>query len=102
MISGWRKIFKAPTAYFGFVQLSTWCTLPPASLPLMREAQMSALALPIVGYATNADHGSGCNIHPPAKQYCAERLAKSALSLQYGLDVPWRSPSFKSQTASAP
>ena len=36
-----------------------------------------------VGYATNADHGAGCNIHPPPKQYCATRLANSALALQY-------------------
>ena len=27
---------------------------------------MAALKLPNVGYATNADHGMGCNIHPAA------------------------------------
>ena len=118
----WREAFQAPSLWFGFVQLSTWCALPPASLPQMREAQMAAvrmggglpvavymcyiacvcihglppllfaqltvqhthalspplhankrlcmprnatqLALPNVGYATNADHGFGCAIHP--------------------------------------
>ena len=30
--------------------------------------KLAALALPNVGYATNADHGAGCNIHPPGKQ----------------------------------
>eukprot|EP00966_Prymnesium_polylepis_P109307 2530265-Prymnesium_polylepis.2 len=31
MISAWRDAFRAPSAFFGFVQLSTWCALPPAS-----------------------------------------------------------------------
>ena len=99
MITAWRDAFKAPTSFFGFIQLSTWCALPPASLPQMRQAQMAALALPNVGYATNADHGQGCNIHPPSKQYCGERLARSALALQYGQPVAWRSPTYKSATA---
>ena len=98
MISAWRQAFNAPSAYFGFVQLSTWCALPPESLPQMREAQMAALALPNVGYATNADHGMGCSIHPSTKQYCGERLAKSALALRYQQPVAWRSPSYKAAT----
>merc|ERR1719293_625046 len=101
MISAWRKAFKNPEAYFGFIQLSTWCNEPGDLIPQMRTfGQMSALELPKVGYATNADHGAGCNIHPPPKQYCAQRLAKSAMALEYGSQVAWRSPSFKSQVAS--
>ena len=38
---------------------------------------------------------------PPPKQYCGKRLANSALALEYGRDVAWRSPSFASQVASA-
>jgi hypothetical protein len=80
---------------------------------------MEALKLQKVGYGTNADHGAGCNIHPPPKQarsydllaelrrhigmarghaysftshrwpypsvqFCAHRLAESALALEYG------------------
>lgn len=40
---------------------------------------MKALELPSVGYATNADHGLGCNIHPAAKQcvsLCTEVLLR--------------------------
>lgn len=95
MITAWREAFNAPNAYFGFVQLSTWCAQPPTSLPQMREAQMAALALPNVGYATNADHGMGCNIHPAPKQYCGKRLATSALALHYKQDAVWRSPTYK-------
>jgi hypothetical protein len=54
MITAWRSAFEQPTAFFGFVQLSTWCALPADSLPQMRQAQMAAMTLPNVGYATNA------------------------------------------------
>jgi sialate O-acetylesterase len=64
MIEAWRAAFKQPNLYFGFVQLSTWCAQDVASLPLMREAQMLAARLPNVGWATNADKGDMCNIHP--------------------------------------
>lgn len=96
MISAWRTAFQTSTLWFGFIQLSTWCALPPASLPQMRDAQMAALALPNVGYATNADHGFGCAIHPAAKQYCAVRLAKSALAMHYNKSLVWRSPTYAS------
>jgi hypothetical protein len=101
MIKEWRRAFKNPEAYFGFVQLSTWCGNGGLIAEMRTNGQMSALSLPNVGYATNADHGAGCNIHPPPKQYCAKRLAISALALVYNQKVMWKSPSFKSQTASA-
>jgi len=98
MISSWRALFKQPSVYFGFVQLSTWCA--NESLPLMREAQLSALSLPNIGFATNADHGDGCNIHPPSKQFVGKRLGNSALALVYNQTVPWRSPSYASASIS--
>ena len=97
MIEQWRSGFNATSAYFGFVQLSTWCPKTPERVAQMRQSQMAALQLKSgnVGYATNADHGAGCNIHPPAKQYCGTRLAKSALALQYGqTSIHWKSPSY--------
>jgi len=99
MITAWRTLFKVPNAYFGFVQLSTWCNWGEG-VAQMREAQMAALSLPNVGYATNADHGAGCNIHPPAKQYVGERLGDSALAIQYGRSLAWKSPSYVSAVAS--
>jgi len=95
MISGWRTKFNNPSAYFGFVQLSTWCG-GVQDIPEMRRAQMTALKLSNVGYAVNADHGAGCNIHPPPKQFCGERLGNSALALQYGKKINWKSPSYVS------
>ena len=99
MIETWRARFEVPTAYFGYVQLSTRCA---GGIPEMRRAQMEALRLPMVGYATNADHGAGCNIHPPPKQYCGARLGNSALALAYGDARPWKSPSFKSAECTVP
>jgi len=101
MISAWRELFQNPDAYFGFIQLSTWCGDSEQIAEMRTIGQMPALVLPKVGYATNADHGVGCNIHPPQKQYCAQRLAKSALALQYGEHIAWKSPTFKASTASA-
>lgn len=99
MISSWRNRLNVKSAYFGFIQLSTWCG-DVNGIPEMREAQMEALKLPKVGYATNADHGAGCNIHPPPKQYCGARLGNSALALQYNKKIAWQSPSYKAASAS--
>ena len=64
---------------------------------------MQALALHNVGYATNADHGFGCNIHPSAKQYVSKRLAHSALAQHYQLPdfTQWKSPSYKAASVVA-
>jgi len=93
MVTAWRSAFKAKDLYFGFVQLSTWCNWGEG-VAEMREAQMSALALNNVGYATNADHGAGCNIHPPWKQYVGARLGDSALAIKYSKPIAWQSPTY--------
>ena len=89
MKDSWRARFAAPAAFFGFIQLSTWCidatTGSTDAPPRMREAQMAAAALPHVGWATNADVGYGCNIHPPTKQIIGARLGDSALAVAHGL-----------------
>jgi sialate O-acetylesterase len=99
MISAWREAFKVPKAYFGFIQLSTWCG---ALIPEMRATQIQAFEkLDNIGYATNADHGAGCNIHPPPKQYCGYRLGDSALKIVYNFSKAWQSPNMTSQTFAA-
>jgi sialate O-acetylesterase len=94
LIRSWRLHFASPSLFFGFIGLSTWCWMPDG-IAAMRQAQLSALALPNVGFATNADHGDGCNIHPPQKQFCGARLANAALGLEYKLPAfvtSWLSP----------
>lgn len=103
VIRAWRMAFRAPRAFFGFVQLSTWCAQPPESIPLMRVAQMAAMSLPDVAYATNADHGMGCAIHPAAKQFVGTRLANAALAVRYDrADVRWRSPTYRTAAVLLP
>jgi hypothetical protein len=98
LINEWRSAFKAPQAYFGFIQISTWCVKGSLDIIVasIREQQMVALDLPKVGYATNADQGSGCDIHPKNKHICAARLAQSAMAIEYNQNVIWRSPTYKS------
>ena len=93
MIEAWRAAFQSPTAWFGFVQLSTWCRNKP-EIPKMRQIQMEAFhKLENVGFATNADHGGGCGIHPPSKQFVGRRLGNSALGQVYKQgSVLWESP----------
>jgi len=99
LIKSWRREFRNPDAYFGFIQISTQCNGRGGMAEFRSIAQMSGLQLPKVGYATNADHGNGCDPHPTEKQYCAARLANSALALQFGMNVAWKSPSYRSQKA---
>lgn len=95
MITAWRKSFRDPNAFFGFVQISTWCNWG-LGVPELREAQLAAASLNNVGFATNADHGAGCNIHPSDKQYIGARLGDAALALEYNQNIAWKSPSYSS------
>ena len=121
MISAWRNAFRqtsrnveisanhTPTAtadpiFFAFVQLSTWCNPDQSGIapmrgqlgvPVGRAGQMAAMQLPNVAYATNADHGNGCGIHPPDKQFPGIRLGNATLSAVFGhRDRHWVSPSY--------
>ena len=100
MIRSWRQNFNRPDAFFGYVQLSTWCpgqpnvTWPSWVMGYMRDVQLLAQSSPFSAYATNADHGAGCDVHPPSKQFCAKRLAASALAIVYQKPIAWRSPSY--------
>ena len=66
MIKSWRRAFKVPDAYFGFVQLASWMQMGGGAkrdrygnggrgfaigVAGIRQAQMAGAALPKVGYA---------------------------------------------------
>ena len=98
MMQQWRSDFGVPNAFFGIVQLSTWCPsgAAPDARAQLRVSQVASLSHPADAYGTNADHGAGCNIHPPFKQFPGARLARAALSIVYGVPsaAGWRSPSY--------
>ena len=90
-----RTNFKlSASAYFGYIELSTWCVAGDA-IPLMRDAQLAAVTMQDAAYAVNSDHGAGCDIHPPPKQFCGRRLGDSALAKVYNQKISWQSPSYK-------
>mgnify|MGYP001131162221 FL=1 len=64
MIDDYRKLFKAPNMYFGFVQISGYNYGTDQSPAYLREAQLSALQLPNVGLASAVDVGMAFDIHP--------------------------------------
>ena len=43
MIAAWREVFKNPDAYFGYIQLSTWCASPAVAIPEMRQVRHRAV-----------------------------------------------------------
>lgn len=100
LINQWRNDFGTD-GFFGFVELEPWVGGPA---PDFRVAQLAALALPNVGYATATDCGDPTSpfgsVHPRNKKLIGGRLAAAALSLQYGVPRPWRAPSYARGVAS--
>jgi sialate O-acetylesterase len=94
LIKGWRSLWDSPEAPFYFVQLapfnySDWLKFPawltPEGLPLFREAQTNALAIPYTGMVVTTDlAGDARDIHPVDKAPVGQRLAHLALAETYG------------------
>ena len=99
MIADWRVKFNLPNLWFGFVQLAPYTVGQgePGSVNLasLRQAQLAALTLPNVGFATAADFGDVNspfgNVHQPV----GLRLANAALNQVYAqTSLPWQGPYF--------
>ena len=82
LITDWRKQLDAPELPFYFVQLAPYTWADPTVPPLLRDAQLSALQLPLTGVANTIDLGDFNapaalgDIHPRNKSYVGERLAR--------------------------
>lgn len=101
MISSWREEWGIGDFPFYWVQLADFMAekTEPAdsSWAELREAQtMTMDKLPNAGEAVIIDIGEGQDIHPRNKQDVAKRLARWALARDYGIDVPYHSPRYKS------
>lgn len=104
MISTWRDIWKQGDFPFYWAQLTYFheeVTDPNADSwwARLREAQTMARSLPSTGEAVIIDVGEGRDIHPRDKQTVADRLARHALSKDYGFEMASDSPSFASMVA---
>jgi sialate O-acetylesterase len=91
MITDWRARWKEPALPFFYVQLPGYGkTSKPekAEWAELREAQESALRLPMTGMAPSIDLGDAETIHPIRKREVGRRLAGFALSRVYRKGTP--------------
>ncbi len=101
MIQSWRDEWGIGDFPFYWVQLADFQkeTSEPgdSSWAELREAQtMTMDRLKNTGQAVIVDLGEAQDIHPRNKQDVALRLARWALARDYGVNVPYRSPTYKS------
>lgn len=101
MITNWREAWGQGDFPFYWVQLADF--MAEKSEPSdsawaeLREAQTMTMAkLPNTGEAVIIDVGEGKDIHPRNKLTVGQRLARWPLANQYGVDVAYQSPTYKS------
>lgn len=103
MIQNWRDDWKQGDFPFYWVQLADFRDEKPVPAESdwaeLREAQtMTMSKLPNTGEAVIIDLGEAHDIHPKDKLNAARRLARWALVKDYGMDLVYRSPIYKSMT----
>jgi len=91
MISDWRQQFNNYNMFFGFVLLAAYKEGGNPTWPLIRDAQLAALQLPLTHVASAQDLGDEASpqgsIHPRNKTYVGARLALGAQKIVYQQDV---------------
>ncbi len=102
MIEDWRKAWGNDNFSFYFVQLANFTDTKPEPGPSdwaeLREAQTMTLKLKKTGMALAIDIGDAKDIHPKNKQEVGRRLALNALAKDYGKDVDYSGPMYKSMS----
>lgn len=101
MIKNWRDDWGQGDFPFYWVQLADFYPEKPepgeSAWAELREAQtMTMSKLPNTGEAVIIDIGEGKDIHPKNKLDVGKRLARWALAKDYGIDIAYHSPQFKS------
>jgi len=107
MINLWRSEWKQGDFPFYWVQLADFkAELPEpgdSDWAFLRESQTKTQqAIKNGGQAVIIDLGESNDIHPKNKRDVAERLARIALSRDYGFKLPYRSPEFKAVEIKGP
>jgi sialate O-acetylesterase len=96
MIQNWRDSFNNPALPFYFVQIAPFSYGGETPSQFLREAQFATLAAKNTGMAVTMDIGNVKNIHPANKQEVGRRLALWALKKNYGKNVIYSGPLYKS------
>ena len=100
LVKGWRSVFENEDLSFYWVQLANFQN--PNNNPAgggwgtVREGQRRALRIPKTGMAVIIDIGAARNIHPKNKQDVGTRLALWALAKDYGQEIVYSGPLYKS------
>lgn len=96
LITDWRKSWGQGDFPFLFVQLCSGAG-DDVRIPLLREAQASALALTNTGMAVTLDIGEPKlpRIHPRNKRDVGTRLARAALHVAYQQTIAYSGPVYK-------
>ncbi len=102
LISEWRKAWQSELP-FCFVQLAPYDYTrhvghgwPIVDSPQLRQAQLSALALPGTGMVVTTDIGDSVDIHPGNKEEIGRRLGLLALGISYHKEIDFNGPVFRS------
>ena len=96
LINSWRRAWGQPDMPFYFSQIAPYANAPSLGV---RDAQFQVWrksGLKNVGMVATADVGDSIDIHPRNKKAVGERFARWALAKQYGRDVVYSGPVFKS------
>ena len=96
MIRDWREVWGLGDFPFYFVQIAPFDYGSGIRSQALREAQMKALEVPNTGMAVTLDIGNPGNIHPANKQKVGHRLALWALAKNYGRNIVYSGPIYRS------
>jgi sialate O-acetylesterase len=95
MITDWRQHWGEGDFPFLFVELAGYrAPQHGADWPVIREAQIKALALPNTGLASAVDIGDPTYIHPADKYDVGLRLALAARHVAYGQNLVYSGPMY--------
>ena len=97
LVEGWRSVWNDDELSFYWTQLAPYnYGGDPERLPRIWEAQTMAMSIPKTGMAVITDIGNPRDIHPRNKQDVGRRLALCALAKDYGKDLIYSGPLYKS------
>jgi len=96
LIQDWREEWNQPEAPFYFVQIAPFDYGSITQSEKLREAQFKTLSVPYTGMAVTLDIGNPKNVHPADKTDVGDRLAFWALAKNYGKNIPFSGPQYKS------
>ncbi|MCX6309070.1 MAG: T9SS type A sorting domain-containing protein [Bacteroidia bacterium] len=97
MLQDWRTRWGVGNFPFYYVQLPAYTD---ANWPSFRDAQTNMLTIPNTGMAVTVDivDSNPADVHPDNKLEVGQRLAKWALAKDYGQNITYSGPVYKSNT----